>query len=281
MYLDAGRRKQARDSAMGLGRYLISEQLLAPGEKYDGFWSFHKYDDPDLDRFQVLTINSELAVKALESLWLLGDENFNRDISRSLTRLVAALRRTAIRVRGSIGWQRHFSTLESDDDLTNSANPQDGEEKENRACEIFATSRGMLIFATATAMGLCDDGLEYIRGALEFVERNWTVNLSDVKDDIEFIQYRTPELLDWSDGTFRITNPISAILPYYLLKASRLSRLPLPIIVTEPINNCMNFALEQYEGHGFWRDAATGSAYPTNTAFNMEMLMEYLRGSAA
>lgn len=284
MYLDTARRKQARDSAIGLGRYLLSEQLLAPGEKYDGFWSFHKYTDRDLDGFQVLTINSELALKALEGLWSLGDENFKEDISRSITRVVAALRRTAIRNGGSIGWQKHFSTLESDDDRSNTSNRQPGEEKdlaatlENRACEIFATARSMLIFATATDMGLCDDGLEYIRGALQFVEQNWTVNLRNVKDDVEFIPYRTPELLDWSDGTFRITNPISAIVPYYLLKALRLGRLPLPIILTEPVNNCMNFALENYEGHGFWRDAATGSAYPTNTAFNMEMLMEYLRG---
>jgi hypothetical protein len=277
-YLDADRRKRAHDSAIGLGRYLLSEQLLAPGEKYDGFWSFHKYGNRELDGFQVLTINSELAVKALEDLWSVGDKDLKQDISRSMIRVVTALRRTAIRDGRSVGWQKHFSTRESDDGRSNSANPQPGEGKDNRACEIFATARGMMILATATAMGLFDDELNHVRGALQLVEQNWIVNLRNVEDDVEFIPYRTPELKDWSDGTFRITNPISAIVPYYFLRTLRLVRLPLSIIMTEPVNNCMNFALENYEGHGFWRDAATGSAYPTNTAFNMEMVMEYLRG---
>ena len=130
-------------------------------------------------------------------------------------------------------------------------------------------------------MGLCEDALEYVTGALRFIEQTWVVNLRDPKDDVEFIPYRTPEQHKWSDLTYRITNPISGIMPYALLKASRLVGIKLPIFMTEPVNNCLNFALENYGGHGFWLDAYMGKAYPTNTAFNMEMIMEYLRAGEA
>lgn len=272
--LDEKRREQAYSSAIALTRYLLSEQLAAPGQKYDGFWSFHKYDEGQLDGYQVLTINSELAMRALEGTWSIADDNLRKNISHSVDRLLTALRRTAISNDHSIGWQQHFSTKELEQSGT-----QQPPAPTKRSPELFATARGMLIFATATAMGLCEDGSEYIRGALRFLEETWIVNLRNVGDDVEFIPYRSPKLADWSDGTYRITNPISAIVPYYVLKTLRTANMPLPILISEPINNSLNFALANYEGHGFWRDAKTGSAYPTNTAFNMEMLIEYLRRS--
>jgi len=263
--VDHERQARASNLAKGLVRYLLSQQLLTPDTPYRGFWSFHKYDDKSLDVFQVFTINSELAVKALETYWPIADDKLKEEIATAITETLNALRRTAVTDSQTIGWEKHFSTL--------------SHQTAQRESEIFATARGAVIFATASAIGVCEDGFKYVAGALRFIEQQWSPKFREPKDDIELIYYRSPEREKWSDLTYRITNPISAIMPYMLIKTSRLMGINLPIFLTEPINNCMNFALENYGGHGYWLDSSMGKAYPTNTAFNMEMLMEYLRAA--
>jgi hypothetical protein len=264
-FLDHIRLQRASDLAKGLVRYLLSQQLLTSNTPYHGFWSFHKYDDESLDGFQVFTIHTELAVKALESYWPIAEDALKEGIATAITETVNALKRTAVRDSQTIGWEKHFSTL--------------SQPTIQREREIFATARGALILATASSMGLCEDGFEYVAGALRFIEGQWSPKFREPKDDVELILYRSPEQQKWTDLTYRISNPISAIMPYMLLKTSRLMGMNLPIFLTEPVNNCMNFALENYGGYGYWLDASMGKAYPTNTAFNMEMLMEYLRAS--
>src|SRR5205823_1391301 len=55
-YLDGNRRRQALEAVFALTRYILSQQLAAEGQAYDGFWSFHKYEDELVDGFQVLSI---------------------------------------------------------------------------------------------------------------------------------------------------------------------------------------------------------------------------------
>jgi hypothetical protein len=278
-YLDAERHGRANKAAWGLVRYILGQQLDAPERRQNGFWSFHRYSDVDVDGFQVLTINSELAVRAMEALWPLASATMQADIARGLSRLLASLRQTAICYDDVVGWQKHFSTLVRED-VVEAASTRDQAEGASDDCEVFATARAMLIFAIARSLKVADDDATfYVRGALRFLQRNWSVKLEVPQDDIEFISYRSPEGAKWSDMTYRITNPISAIMPYYVLKTQRLCGEPLSVLLAENINNCVNFALENYGGHGFWLDAPTGMAYPTNTAFNLEMLAEYLRAS--
>ena len=281
-YLDSERRQQALEAALALTRYLLSQQLRAEGEGYDGFWSFHRYGSVALDGYQVLSINSELAVTALTSVFGFADQQLRIAITQSVSWIVTALQRTAVRNGAEIGWRRNFAGSRSPSGVSDNVKaevPNDRPLDVTEACEIFATARAMLMFASAKALGACDGAADYVRGALAYMERHWVVKLRSAKDDVEFIAYRSPESAQWSDVTYRITNPISAVLPYYVLRAARLSKERLPLVLTEPVNNCMNFALENYGGHGFWRDAGTGLAYPTNTAFNMGMLMEYVRAS--
>ena len=117
-YFDLRARQQASDSANGLVRYLLSQQLFRHESPYEGFWSFHKYDDQSLDGFQVLTINSELAVKALEAYWGTADANLKKEIAQAITEILTALRRTALKDAQTIGWQKHFSTLSSEDNIS-------------------------------------------------------------------------------------------------------------------------------------------------------------------
>lgn len=273
-YLDAGRQREAFDATLALTRFLLSQQLSAGGEAYDGFWSFHRFDVPVIDSFQILSINSELAVAALESVWELGDTTVNDAIRDSLMRLLAGLRRTAIQHSEMIGWRKHFAGPSGAESV--SLADIDGPAPD---VDVFATARALFIFAVAQSLGICADANTFISGAFEVLERRWSVRFATAEDDIEFIPYRTPEHAKWSDMTYRITNPVSAVMPYYVLAAARLARLSVPMTLTEPVNNCLNFALENYGGHGFWRDVPTGLAYPSNTAFNMQMLIEYVGAS--
>ena len=270
-HLDGTRRSIARSTAAQLARYLLGQQLSARGEVHDGFWSFHKYGVPSTDSFQVLTINSELAVKALEAVWPMADAELRNAISNSLADVSSALRRTAAAGEGSVGWQQHFSTL-----TTGAASTAP---LPNHGRDLLATARAVVILATASSLGATGDCRDLVADGLRFVEQVWSPEQITPENDVEFIPYRSPQRDRWSDLTFRITNPISAVMPYYVMKAVRLAELSLPIFLTEPINNAVNFALDSYSGHGFWRDAPSGLAYPTNTAFNMEMLIEYLRAA--
>jgi len=275
-YLDSARRQRAESAALALTRYLLSQQLVSEAPTYGGFWSFHRYDDAVVDGFQILSINSELAVTALESVWALGDNRVKDAIKQGLGRLLDGLRRTAITGDGMIGWRRHFAAVPiSSDSSTDGGDANRSETK----TEILTTARALLMFAIAQRMNVGDDASDFIRGAISGLERQWVPKLRTLEDDVEFIPYRTPEQVKWSDVLYRITNPISAVMPYCLLAAARFAEVRLPITLTEPMNDCVNFALEHYGGYGYWRDASTGLAYPTNTAFNMQMLIEYARAS--
>jgi hypothetical protein len=272
--LKTASRERAMAHTSGLIRYLLEQQHTAPGEMHDGFWSFHRYGRSDVDPLQILTINSELAVNALARARGLMDTTTQDQISRAIARVAAALERTAVVDGEQVFWEQHFSTLASGRRSRVTPLAPAGAASFNP--DVLATARAILMLATATHLDIIDDGTDLVRGGLKFITENWTAATTP-DDDIEFVPYRSPQVDKWTDVTYRITNPMSAVLPYYILKACRLADQPVSPLLAEPVNNSLNFALQSYSGRGFWRDTSTEAAYPSNTAFNMEMLVEYLQ----